>query len=382
MSTYVPPYQRAPAAPQGFIPFSCRDVAEGLGDWFMRRLGVPVENAHPVSDHLAGEYDAGLGTLARHWLAQDYSADSLRAAPKSDLIARAMGRDDFTEALTSGWNRIVASTFAAQISGFRSIVREIPVANFQPQHVPDFGGVSDMKERPEHSHWEHGRLYSSTVLEDVRVGVHGLQFSISREALINDAVFEIAALMQSLGNIAALHVAASIAATLENTDTLSDGAQYFATSAGNLVEYASGGGLPSVTTLDTAGVKLWRRPVGEHIAGVAPRYLVCPPEMSHSARVLAAATWDPAGTAGTVPQGRFDVVTLPHLVSTTDWFLLGDPITAPALALLRLAGGNGDIARIERITVPHRDGITMRLHCDYKTARISRIGAVKIEGAA
>ena len=370
-----------PKPAHGFIPFSTRDVADGLGDWFLRYAGVRVENAHPVSDHLLNDFDAGLPRLARHFLSTQFSADSLRATPNSEIIHRALGTDDFVSALTSGYQRVVQSSFNAQVSGYRSLLREVRVKNFMPVNIPDHGGISALQERPEHSVWEHGKLFSSTVLEDVQVTTHGLQFTISREALINDSTQEITAALLQLGNVAALHLAASVASTLEATDTLSDGAAYFATSKGNLVEYASGGGLPSVTTLDTAGTKLWRRSVGDHVAGVAPRFLAVPPEISHTARVLAAATWDPAGTAGTIPQGRFDVVTLPHLTSTADWYLLGDPITAPGLVLLRLAGGSNELATLEQITVPYKDGITLRLTTDYKVVRASRVGVVKIKGA-
>ncbi len=90
--SYQPPYTTHRASDyrqQPFIPFSTRDVADGLGDWFLRKIGVPVANAHPASDHLMNDFDAGLHSLARHWLSSEFSADSLRTAHKSDLAARA-----------------------------------------------------------------------------------------------------------------------------------------------------------------------------------------------------------------------------------------------------------------------------------------------------
>lgn len=366
--------------PAGFLPYATRDVAEALPDFFRMQIGVPVRNANPIAESMV-EDGVGLAKLARHWLAPYFPADDLRAAPNADVIVRAVGTSDFQVALTSGWNSVVQSTFNEQISGFRAILRDMAVRDFNLQNTPDFGGIGVLKEMPEHAEWKNAALYASTVLEQVRIGTHGIQFTVSRQALINDAIGEVTAAVRQLSNVAALHLAASVASTLEDTTTLSDGSQYFATAKNNLVQLASGGGAPSVTTLDTAGVKLWRRAVGDHIAGVAPRYLVCPPEISHTARVLAAATWDPAGTAGTVPQGRFDVVTLPHLSNTADWYLLGDPAFAPALALMRLAGSR-DLVTMEQINTPiNHDGLTYRLRLDFKVARVSRVGAVKIKGA-
>ncbi len=258
-------------------------------------------------------------------------------------------------------------------------MRQVPVKNFLPQNCPDSGGVSELKEQPEYSSWNYGRLYSSGVLEDVSVTTHGLQFSISRETLVNDAVAEIAAMFQALGNAAALHAAESIAAALEDTSNLSDGAPYFGTATSNLMESRSGGGAPSTATLDLGAARLWRMPVGEHIAGSAPHFVVVPPELQMSTKALVASTYDPAGTSGTLRAGRIDTVVLPHLTSAKNWYLLGDPVAAPALAMLHLAGGTGEVTMLERITVPHRDGITLRLRTDYNIARVSRNGAIKVE---
>lgn len=380
MSTYVPPYQRAPAAPSGFMPFSCRDVEGALGDFFRMQTGARVANPDPIATQMLEE-GVGLAKLARHWLAAYIPADDLRGASNADVITRALSTSDFQNAITSGWHQTVRATFNEQISGYRAILRELPVKDFNTQRVPDYGGMSDLKAMPEGAEYKNASLSATTVLESVSLTTYGLQFTVSRQALINDEIGEISAAVRQLANIAALHLAAAVASTLEDSTTLSDGSAYFATAKGNLVQYASGGGAPSVSTMDAAGTKLWRRSVGDHVAGVAPRFVIVPPELAHTAQVLVSAIWDPAGTAGTVPVGRCDRIVLPHLVNTTHWYLAGDPAFAPALALLRLAGSS-DLVQLEQVKAPlHRDGLTYRIRTDYKVARISRVGIVKIEGA-
>ncbi len=366
-------FNRHGEMPQGFLPYSCRDIAGSLGELFLEQAGVRRAD-NPVASHLAHE-GVDLAKLARHWLAPHYGVDELRGAPTPVILGRALGVDDFVSALTSGWHDVVRATFNEAISGYRSLLREIPVKNFLPQHIPTFNGISALVEMPEFGEWGYGSLTASSVLEDTQVTTYGLQFTVSRQSLVNDQVREITAMMAELANIAALHVAASVASALEGT--LAGGGDYFHADYSNLLTGGSAGA-PSVTTFDAAAALLWRMPVGSHIAGTAPRYIVGPPEMHGTARVLAAAIYDPNGSPGSLPQGRFDVVVLPHLASTTYWYLMGDPQTAPALALLHLEGSS-ELAMLEQIpTPPQKDGLTFRLRTDYKVARISRTGAVKI----
>lgn len=363
----------------GFIPYSTRDTAEGLGDFFRLQTGARVVNPHPVAEHMAAE-GVGLDRLARHWLAAHMDADYVRAAPKSEIITRALGTSDFVTALTSGWHEVVRSTFDEAISGYRAILRDWPVRDFKPQYIPSFNGISDLKALSEHSEYQFGAFNASSVLEDVQVTTRGLAFIVSREALVNDLSQEIAAMMMQLGNIAALSLAQAVAAALQGTDTLDDGAAFFAEAKSNYITTAAGGAAPSVTTLDLAGAKLWRMPLGDHVAGLAPRFLVCPPEIAHTSRALVAAVWDPQGSAGTVPDGRVDVITLPHLTDTSDWYLMADPARAPTLALLRLAGSSS-LVNLEQAPRPqNRDGLAFKLSTDFAVARVAR-HAVKVQSA-
>lgn len=365
--------------PAGFIPYSCRDVQEGLGDYFRLQTGARVENPHPAAEHMAAE-GVGMDRLARHWLAPHIDADYLRAAPKSEVITRALGVADFVTALTSGWHQVVRSTFDEAISGYRSILRDWPVRDFKPQYIPAFNGISDLKALSELSQYQYGSLSASTVLEDVSVSTRGLAFVVSREALINDQAQEISAMMAQLGNIAALSLAQAVATALQGTDTLDDGAAFFAEATSNYVTTAAGGAAPSITTLDLAGSKLWRMPLGDHVAGLAPRFLVCPPEIAHTSRVLVASVWDPQGSAGTVPDGRVDVAVLPHLTDTSDWFLFADPARAPTLALLRLSGSSS-LVNLEQAPRPqNRDGLAFKLSTDFAVARVAR-HAVKVQSS-
>lgn len=360
------------------LPFSTRDIEYSLGDYWLEAIGAR-KTMNPVAETLAAE-GVGLEKLARHWAAP-HDAEFARGTPKSEIIGRMLGSADFVSALTSGWHTVVAASFNESISGYKAILRDLPVRDFRPQSVPDFGGLSPLVKMTEHGEWKFGELTSSSVLESVGVDDYGLVFQVSRAALANDAAQEIAMLMAQLGNIAALMLAQATAEALEDTSALSDGVPYFDASKSNLLTGADAGA-PSVSTMDGVNSSLWRRPVGDHVAGVAPRYIVVPPELAATTRVLLSAIADPAGTPGTLPPGRLDTVVLPHLQSTTAWYALGDPALAPALALLRLQGASQLVA-LENIRTPlHKDGLAFRLRTTFAVARISRVGAVKVEGSA
>lgn len=377
--SYRPGYDPRPAQIPGLIPYSCRDVQEGLGDFFRLQTGARVENPYPVAEFMASE-GVGMDRLARHWLAPHMDVDYLRGAPKAEVITRAMGSSDFVSALTSGWHDVVSTTFNERISGFRQLLRDWPVRDFRPQYIPNFGGISDLQALTEHGEYTYGVLAPSSVLEDVSITTRGLAFTVSRQALINDAAQEITAAMMALGNAAALSLANAVATALQDTSNLDDGTPMFDATKSNYLAAGSGGGEPSMTTLDAAAALLWRMPVGDLIAGCAPRFIVTAPERAYTAKVLSVATFDPAGSAGTVPQGRFDNVILPHLTDVNDWYLMPDPAAAPVLALLRLSGSSS-LVYLEQINTPiGRDGIAFKLRTDFAIARVSRF-AVKVQAS-
>lgn len=77
---------------------------------------------------------------------------------------------------------------------------------------------------------------------------------------------------------------------------------------------------------------------------------------------------------------NLEVVVLPHLTSSTTWFLLADPAITPALGLL----GIGDALPLRTITVeraprkPTEDGLSLFARNEFRIARLSRYGALKI----
>jgi hypothetical protein len=347
------------------LPFPTRVIADALPDVLAARAGL-YQPTDPVALEIL-DRNVSMIDIGAHFVG------ATRDEPPASIANRMMGSADWGEAQTTALGRVMYASFDATVSGYTDILRTIQVPDFKPQRVPTLH-AADFLDQPEFSEWPYVAPVAGQVLDsDEAVQTKGALLVFSRQALLSDSGGQIAMQASAIGNQAALAVAAAVAASLSGTDNLDDAALLFNAAAGN---YVSTGGPPTITTLAEGLAKLWRQPTPAlSIAGVAAAFIVVPPELQAIAAAAVLALYGDMNSA----RGHLDIVTLPHLASTTEWYLLGRPLTSPVLGMLTLQGDSP--LMLERVKTPMGiDGMAMRARLDFRIVRLSRIGGLKNHG--
>ncbi|MGE3771487.1 MAG: hypothetical protein AB7I32_01070 [Gammaproteobacteria bacterium] len=371
-------YRAAPLRTAGeYIPFSTRDLDAAMPDIFSALIGLNrAENLIAADLMTTGvKFDR----IVRHRLAGLLPDEEVRSAPVQALMSRALGVQDFAlaNAIVSGLAEPATAAFDLAVSGILRTMRRIPRPNFLPTSISNIS-TGDVAKRPEFAEWAPAEVAATGVVETVGVETWGHMVQITREALLNSAFTEMAMVFASMGNSAGKAISAEFARVLEDTTTLADGRAFFNSTDDNVL---TSSGAPSVSTFDAACTKLARQVTAAgSIAGCTPRYLICPPEYTGTAKVLAAAIYDPSGSPGTLPQAGLDIVVVPHLSSSSTWYLMADPIAAPTIGLLTLGASpeSRTFSMERRPTPPDRDGIMVAVRNEFRVTRLSRVGIVKV----
>lgn len=347
------------------LPVSTADLRDAMGEWFLARSGHKPEN--PLVEELI-ERNASIADIAANFVGHE------RGEPDASIIDRAigLGNSDFPNAVVASTGEASITKYNQRASGVMKIVRNIPVKNFRPYAAPslsigDFDTVPEFGERP------YSDLQASDPLDAAAaIDSKGMLFTMTRQSLINDDHQYFAMLREAIVNRALLTITNSITAALEDTSNLDDGNPLFVV-GGTIDNYVTSGAAPSVSTVNEGYGKIYRseKPFSQ-IAAVEPKYLVVPPELTTTSKVLVAAVSD--------RQQILEVVTLPF-TSTEGWYLLADPDEAPVLGLLTLMGSRSPLY-IERRDAPaNRDGIAISARLEYRVIRLSRHGAFHNDGA-
>lgn len=338
---------------------SALDWEEALPDYVRLALGAPVDDPHPLADQLYRDGDGLRHALMRITGASD-AASFERLYTYSqlpDLVVNAvvMAIAQAPDAVTEHrlvCRQVALPNYKAATFGTIHLDDSIPAA-------PD-GPTPATVPLAELSNWV-------TTGRPVR---YLLGLRVGRQLLVS-ADLDLMGLMLGEARLALLKAEArAFASYVESNPTLGDGSALFV-SGTNYV--ASGGGAPSLTTLDLAVKALRTMPTGagSGIGGARGRLLLVPPALETTSRVLLA-TIDPRGEAG------FELVVNPFLSSDTGWYLLAPPAENPSI--LRLTLGASDEPRSESFPLRDGDGLGVRFEHAAGFVAQSRLGIYKNAG--
>ncbi len=290
-----------------------------------------------------------------------------RAAPfvRSGLTP-SHGVSDFSALMLDVANKNLAMGFQEAPETWRPWVKSMSASDFKLHYVLGMSGYGDLDVVPEHAEYKYGTF--SDVRESSSLRTYGKLFSITRQAIINDDTAAFTQVPALMGRAASRMIGDECYSVLTSNPTLSqDSLALFHATHGNYV--STGGSAPSVTSLDAGSAAMGTRtdPAGNTL-NIAPRYLIVPRALEATARTLAAATYDPAGTAGTLKpnpfNGRFDVVADARLdaFNAAGWFLAADANIFPGVVLLLLDGVETPYVEAEPLFIV--DGVSYKVRID------------------
>jgi hypothetical protein len=248
---------------------------------------------------------------------------------------RASGQttSDFTNILANVASKSMLMGWDEAPETWQIWTRRGQLPDFKTAEVSGISGFTGLDVVPEDGEISYGKFTDRK--ETIKLVQYGKKYRLSRQAIINDDLRHFTAVPRAMGRAANAKVGDITYAILDSVGpTLNqDSIALFDTSTHK--NYTAASTAPTVSTLGTATVAmaLQKDPNSTRVLNIRPRYLLVPVTLEATARTLMAATYDPAGTAGTLTpnpyNGRFEVVTDARLdgqtYGTLAWYLLGDP---------------------------------------------------------
>lgn len=293
------------------------------------------------------------------------------------------GLSDFANLLMDTANKTLVGGYTEAPETWRPFCKIVSINDFKTMNLINRSNFGDLDVIPEHAEYKYGTM--SDLKETIALRTYGKLFSISRQAIINDDLQAFTEVPMLMGRAAARMVGDEAYAVLTSNPTLAqDSTALFHTTHGNIYT-TTGAGVPSATTMDTmfTGMALRTDPSGATL-NITPRYFVGPRALENTARVLAAATYDPAGTAGTLKpnpfSGRFEVIADARLdtFNAAGWFMLADPSVLPTVVVGFLNGN--ETPYLETESPFSQDGVAFKVRLDCRAAAADFRGAAYNDG--
>jgi HK97 family phage prohead protease len=283
------------------------------------------------------------------------------------------GTSDFGDILANVATKAVYRGWEEAPETWSTWTRVVSLPDFKQAKMVGLSNFSDLAEIPEQAEYTHGTF--SDISENVQLKTYGRLFTISRQAIINDDTNSFTTIPRKMGRAASRMIGDLSYDVLKNgtSSTLDqDSTALFASGHAN---YVTSGAAPSVTTLNAGFVAMGIQtdPSGAAPLNISPRYLIVPKALENTARTLIAATYDPAGTAGTLTpnpfSGRLVVVADARLDDTAwtthagkGWFLAADQNMWDTVIVATL---NGETAPyLEEQEGYTTDGVTYKVRID------------------
>jgi len=254
------------------------------------------------------------------------------------------------------------------LQGAQRLTRQLPVPNFRAVSFPllETSASFEVKAAGAELNMDDAISFTAaSALEPAALESRPAILRFSRQALFNDDLAALLLQSETIARAVRRAEVSTLCGVLENADDLSDSAAFWNTTDGSLI---ASGGAPTLTTLNEATNALW------DLAEVPARYLVVPPELEHTARVLCASLSVVGEDAPLVP------VVLPSLADAAAWYVFPDPAAAPAIGTMILAGSEDTFAVGPAMRIENSDDLGVRIVVDFKIVRLGR-QAVKNPGA-
>jgi len=283
-----------------------------------------------------------LTDLAREYLRR--GGERNPGSSKMQVVGAAFTRSFVPGSGTSSFANLLANTAEKAIligwdeapETWQTWTKEGRLPDFKTADRAGLSGFGSLDEIPSGAEYKVGQM--SDLKETIRLVTYGKLFNIARQAIINDDLAAFTEIPMKMGAAANRKVGDVTYEVLSGNPTLNQDATalFDAATHGNLV---TSGAAPSVTTLNAGYTAMATQaapsPDGGTTAGhainVSPRFLIVPWALKPTAETLVAATYDPAGSAGTLTpnpyQGRLEVVADARLDSfnASGWFLAAAP---------------------------------------------------------
>lgn len=362
-------------------------------DGLLLRSGMEVERPSEEAEQMRGLSlrDLAIECMAREGLG---TTTSLLRMSKDDLWNMACRQffnptAAFPAILDNTIRKVIVQRYQAVPTTFQMWTTKGSVPDFKPTKDHEYlaGGAGEFLPVGENGELKAGTLQTD-LLPQRKVGTFGRQFSMTREAFINDDVGFITTMPGAYSASAKRTINKQVYSILFNNPTIFDGVTLFNASHNNLI---TSGAAPSINTLQAIMLKLLTQtdPFGDSIM-VQPRYIIVPVGYGFlMSQILETAQIDVDGigshTANALYQyrNRLQVVeegTLNALAGSNavPWFVAGDPTTGRSIQVDYLNGQ--ETPTIRRMEVAGKLGFVWDIWLDWGITAVDFRGIAKNPG--
>ena len=364
-------------------------------DALLLRSGIEVERPADDAEQMRGLSlrDLAIECMAREGLG---TTASLLRMSKDDLWNMAQRQffnptAAFPAILDNTIRKAIVQRYQAVPTTFQVWTTKGSVSDFKPTKDHEYlaGGAGEFLPVGEGGELKHDTP-KTDLLPQRKVGTYGRQFSMTREAFINDDVGFITQVPGMYAAAAKRTINKQVYSILYNNPAIFDGVALFNNAHSNLI---ATGAAPSIETLQAIMLKLLNQtdPFGESIM-VQPRYIIVPVGYGFlMSQILETAQIDVDGigshTANALYQyrNRLQVVeegTLNALAgkSVAPWFVVGDKSYARSIQVDYLNGQ--EVPTIRRMEVAGQLGYVWDIWLDWGITAVDFRGIAKNPGTA
>jgi len=282
---------------------------------------------------------------------------------------------DFPDLLTAAGQRFLLDVYKAAASPLKLIGRPRTATDFRPifgLQLSNFGTLPQVGEDAEIP----GGTFK-TRKNSYSLATFAKQFSLTRQAIINDDLGAFSDVMTIMARAAAETEAQLLANLLISNPVMDDTVALFHATHGNL---AGTGGASAISTLSAGRLAMRSQMDMDGVTPIssAPKFILSGPAEETVIEQLLTQT-SPVGTADVNPfAGKLTPLVDPRL-SGTAWYLFADPAITPTLEYANLNGFEGP-------TVEQKDGWdtlgqSFRVYQDFGAGFVDYRGAYKNVGA-
>ena len=267
--------------------------------------------------------------------------EAKRAIHDDPFLAESAGVSDFANILGSNMYRTLISVYGEVPTPWRSYARISTVSDFRTN---DRIAGSDAEGLLDLGPGGSGVYVDSKLSEQkysIRASTKGRSFSVTRQAIVNDDLNYLTQQPARFGRSAARTLATDVVVnTVEANLPAYDGTSLFHSDHGNLL--TGGGSTLTIDNLNQAKVTINRQRFEGVLMGLQAKYLIVPPELEATARVILNSDWVPApgNRVGNMNpmMGSLELVVDPYLSSATSWYVFADPADVPVIDVAFLNG--------------------------------------------
>ena len=364
-------------------------------DALLMRSGIPVEKPTEESDTLQS---LSIRDLAIECLS--------RAGEGTTASLLRMGKDDLFQMVSRQFFNPTAAFPAILDSAIKKTIVHMY------QHTPTTfqlwttkGSVTDFKPTKDHSYLaggvgdfdlmgESGELKNSVPQTEMvpqrKVDTYGKQFSMTRQAFINDDIGFISEVPGIYSAAAKRTINKQVYQILVQNPAIYDGVSLFDDAHGNLI---STGGKPGIDTIQAMMLLLLHQtdPFGDSIM-VQPKHIIVPVGYGFLvSQMLNTQVVDMAGVGSHTANALYAYRNQLSVVEdgainalakggALPWFVAGDPMTAKSIQVDYLNGQ--EMPTIRRAEVPGRLGYTWDIFLDWGITALDYRGIAKNVGVA